>query len=144
MGGEIKTSTLNSTQFNLDLILNQIDLDVFSHDSFDISQFPNEIFLLDDITVPIFIIQSSQDIYKIKQYLVGYCKATDIQQTFAICISTVSILIDSQSLESNTIYLITYDLQNDSIMATLISGASQSSKANLYTVDIKEVDDFII
>lgn len=144
MDGEVKMSTLNSTQFNLDLILNQIDLDVFAHDNFDISQFPNEIFLLDDISIQLFVAQSSQDINKIKQYLIGYCKATEVQQTFAICISIASIIVDSQNLESSTIYLTTYNLQNNSIVFTAIGSATQSSKANLYTIDIKEVDDFTI
>lgn len=128
---------LSKTESNIDLILNQISQDVFKDASFDMTEYPNELFLLEDTSIDVFRVNSLSDYTKMQSYLYALKKHTDQAVAYAIMI-TSSTFTGVSGINPATIYLATY---TNTLKCEMISGKQED---NITAEDIKEVPDIVL
>ncbi len=129
-------STITSSQSSIDLILNQIPENVFTDDGFDMNKYPSEIFLLEDTSIPVFVISNKTDYDKAVAYLKAVKKHENVTSSSAVII-TNSVFSGVSGIKASTIYLAAY-VNNISLNAI---GGKTEDVAYIHAVDLKTVED---
>lgn len=108
------------------------------------SAYPNELFLIDDQSVPVFVIQSGNEVYNsIKQYLSGITRHENTVSANSVVVTTNNFTPYSSGMDASTVYLITYTKNTDNISYISVGGGGSNTK-QIRAETIREVDDLNI
>mgnify|MGYP006957393676 CR=1 FL=1 len=129
--------SIAKNQSNIDLVLNQISEDVFCDNEFDMTQYPNELFLLEDTSASVYYISNQTNYNNVKQFLVALKKYENTDSVQAILISSATCN-NIENISPSTIYLLSY---NGNFTIETISGKKDDDIQYITAQDLKDVDD---